>query len=206
LNKISHQIARATATFRAIQLEKMLSAFAALTLGLVLPTTPIRAPVAARRVTSPVALLDATELLATVTTLPADFQDLMPERHGHRFSDVMMMATGSYVLLSGACTFLPRVTSILTGKNDPAHRIASFLDSVPESKFGWLQADLRSPLPEIDGLDSFPIGVHAGRKVYLCNTDAAIDFVTNAQKGHVELSPDFTKHYGERVFVIYNYD
>jgi len=80
------------------------------------------------------------------------------------------------------------------------------LDSRPQSKFGWLNADLRQPLPQtIDELtEAFPIGIADGRRVYLCRIQP--DLVDEAHKqmaafASIEVSKDFSDYYGEKVYI-----
>ena len=58
---------------------------------------------------------------------------------------------------------------------------------------------LGMPLPALGELHEHPIGVRQGRRVFLCTADAALKYETSS----VELSKDFTEHYGESVFICY---
>ena len=92
------------------------------------------------------------------------------------------------------------------GRNPKVHAseeaIMKYLDSLPTSTFGWHNVDLRNPLPDdVSALDTpHPIGVHNGRKAFLCSRSAAIHFAK------AELSEIFTEHYkGEKVYIGYEY-
>ena len=54
----------------------------------------------------------------------------------------------------------------LTGE---AARRASILAAAPATKFGWVQADLRGPLPPLDELDCLRVG--ASRETGLAHTN-----------------------------------
>lgn len=167
-----------------------------------------------RRTATPVALAEVTELLASVQQMPegftsADLFTSAPAGH-HKFSDMMMMATGVYIMISGASSFIPRIASKLMGTEaqDAAARLSKWLAQCPESSFGWHMADLRTPLPSLEVLGRHPIGYMSGRKVYLCDEQATLEFLS-VRKGEapilptIEVSPDFTKHYGTRVYIVY---
>lgn len=74
---------------------------------------------------------------------------------------------------------------------------------MPESSFGWLQADLRRPLPPLEELtaDGHPIGLVDGRRVYLCRIEPEQVREHGIKYGTVEVSKDFTEYYGERVYI-----
>lgn len=116
-------------------------------LGFVVPNAPRVAHTP--RSAAPVALLDATTMLASVAQLPPEFADaaaamhgsMQPQAHGHRFSDYLMSAVGGYIMVSAACTLGPRVWLKLRGKipSDPMERMQQFLrEQTQESSFGWL--------------------------------------------------------------------
>jgi len=159
--------------------------------------------------TSPVAALpEFTTVLADAfsapsTILPAEFAEFgrasAASSSSPKFSHLFMNAVGAYVLLSGGMTLLPVLREKMFGIDVEAKaaRIAKYLEAAPESNFGWHRADLRTPLPTLDELESFPIGVSQGRRAYLCRADEAIKYDV------VEFSKDFTEHYGEKVYVCF---
>lgn len=80
--------------------------------------------------------------------------------------------------------------------SDAAHRPPSIAPAqTPASTFGWLQADLRMPLPPLADLETHPIGMRAGQPVYLCRHTHAGQFLV------IEHSKEFSEHYGENVFI-----
>ena len=74
--------------------------------------------------------------------------------------------------------------------------------------FPPVQVDLRTPLPSFEELTEHPIGVAAGKRAYLCHQEAAVAYythqVTQGELPTVEVSKEFSKHYGgERVYICY---
>ena len=51
-----------------------------------------------------------------------------------------------------------------------ASRLAASLAAAPTTKFGWVQADLRGPLPPLDELDCLRVGSsrETGHTLHLC--------------------------------------
>ena len=82
----------------------------------------------------------------------------------------------------------------LTGE---AARRASILAAAPATKFGWVQADLRGPLPPLDELDCLRVGAsrETGHTLHLCRAAEAVGFAS------IERSIDFSEHYGEPVYI-----
>ena len=82
----------------------------------------------------------------------------------------------------------------LTGE---AARRASILAAAPTTKFGWVQADLRGPLPPLDELDCLRVGAsrETGHTLHLCRAAEAVGFAS------IERSIDFSEHYGESVYI-----
>ena len=66
------------------------------------------------------------------------------------------------------------------------------------SGFGWLQADLRMPLPSLEELQQtcHLVGNHQGKHVFLC-ADAGQD----AELSGCAISDDFSTYYGQPVYV-----
>ena len=153
-----------------------------------LPGFAARATVTTPRAGPAVAHLDS--LSSLLSAVPSGFEFAVPPAPP-KFSHALMEAVGAYILLSGACTFAPILKRKL-GAKDPALAV---LASVPSSRFGWLQADLRRPLPPLEELTSHPIGVRGGRTLYLCRACDALRFST------VERSADFSDFYGESIYI-----
>jgi len=118
-----------------------------------------------------------------------------------KFSHTFLTAIGAYTVLSGACTFLPIIQDRLAGSPRGISKMKTYLSSLPESSFGWLTADLRNPLPPLEDLDEFPIGLRDGRRVYLCRIQPDDAHYHGLRYASIEVSKDFTEHYGERVYI-----
>ena len=69
---------------------------------------------------------------------------------------------------------------------------------LPESSFKWHHADLRTPLPPLAELQDHFIGIHSGRRAYLCSREAAFQY------GTIEVSKEFSDYYGDQVFICYD--
>lgn len=90
----------------------------------------------------------------------------------------------------------------------PAHPSAISQPGVADKRknkieFGWLHADLRVPLPPYEDLKNSchligaGVGDHEGYQMYLCASKAPSD----SNLSSCELSQDFTKHYGNPVYL-----
>lgn len=145
--------------------------------------------------------MSTSSMIASSSVLPPEFQNLMDTHETHPpFSHYLMNAVGTYIIISGACQFVPRILAKITGVEPTTSEaaIAKYLNAAPISSFGWHNADLRVPLPaSVQELHEHPIGVRDGKRVYLCSAQAAINHHI------VELSQDFTEHYGEKVYICY---
>ena len=97
-----------------------------------------------------------------------------------------------YIAVSGAFTF---GRYAVRAKLSDGKEQKTLLAKVPEASFGWLQADLRRPLPELEQLSEHPIGIVGGRPVFLCSEEHALKYPK------VEWSKDFSDHYGVPVYV-----
>jgi hypothetical protein len=84
--------------------------------------------------------------------------------------------------------------------------IGGGLEEAPEDKndesraeFGWLQADMRVPLPELTDLreSCHLIGQHDGHHMYLCGSRQPDDSALSK----CAVSADFSKYYGAQVFI-----
>ena len=211
--------------------------FALASLTFAPPTAPIGRASVAPRSRSPTALLDVTSLLASslpAAAIPEGFESLMAVPEKPKLGSMLMEMAGTYIIVSGALTFLP-VLKARIKEPDATTRVINYLEKdVPESKFGWhqvrfgehpflvaffslltmrlphspAQVDLRTPLPSFEELTEHPIGVAAGKRAYLCHQEAAVAYythqVTQGELPTVEVSKEFSKHYGgERVYICY---
>ena len=108
-----------------------------------------------------------------------------------------MHAVSFYLLLSGACTFGPVIKREIKARFEASpeeSELRPLAARVPTSTFGWLQADMRLPLPPLDELNApHPIGARAGQSLFLCREELALQFA------EIERSADFSRHYGEDV-------
>jgi len=188
----------------------------ALLLSLVVPVAAFHLPTAGGKAPTRVraqpivALADLSGLEAITLAvsdsmqLPPEFAELArsPPSSGKPFSFYLMCATSVYILASAVTTFAPRVKAKITGEDVQvsAGTIAAYLQDVPSSQFGWHQADLRAPLPaSVTDLYEHPIGVSAGRRVFLCSAEAACMYEHQA----IEHAIAFSDHYGQPVYICY---
>eukprot|EP00316_Scyphosphaera_apsteinii_P022126 CAMPEP_0119309702 /NCGR_PEP_ID=MMETSP1333-20130426/16115_1 /TAXON_ID=418940 /ORGANISM="Scyphosphaera apsteinii, Strain RCC1455" /LENGTH=156 /DNA_ID=CAMNT_0007313715 /DNA_START=102 /DNA_END=572 /DNA_ORIENTATION=+ len=87
--------------------------------------------------------------------------------------------------------------------NDPdgyeaqLRKFGKLSDSERLSQFGWLHADLRTPLPTLDELQSscHLVGVREGHQMYLCSKESMAT-TTICSK-----SEDFSEYYGTEVYI-----
>ena len=128
----------------------------------------------------------------------AQFAELARTPTKPAFSSYLMNSVGLYIVLSGACTFWPRVKAVMKGEADE-ETLVEQLKHAPVSTFTWHHADIRVPLPSIDELTEHPIGVRDGHRVFLCAERHLIS--APPKYVAVEFSEDFTDYYGERVYV-----
>jgi len=135
------------------------------------------------------------------SAIPADF---LPAGTAptHKFSDTLMSAVGMYVLLNAGISFLPLIKRRITLSDGERERaqLEAIQASIQESSFGWHQADLRTPLPQYQDIDHHPIGIHNGRKVFLCRLESALH---DANYHEIQYSKEFTEHYGSPVYVCF---
>jgi len=164
----------------------------------------LRTPlVTTKRARPTVAIVDDT-LLNTISSaiassssaLPPGFEGFAPQSSEHKFSHYFMLATGSYIL-GGALQMIFMSILRATGlaPSLSSRDIAAYLADAPQSTFGWLQADLRTPLPPLEELQVHPIGLRDGKQVFLCTAAEAIKYRA------VEVSRDFSEHYGQSVYI-----
>lgn len=147
----------------------------------------------------------------TMAIIPPEFADLMaPAQPAFKPGTIMLELTGLYCIVSGSMSFLPLIKNRIQTP-DPSERVRNYLlgDTVPASSFGWHNIDLRHSLPnkvEDLGTNGHEIGIYNGHKAYLCHVDAAIDaYVQSVQGGKrpaIEVSNEFTEHFGEKVFIV----
>lgn len=153
----------------------------------------LQAPHAARARPA-VALLEAfPEITSSFVPLPEGFMPPLPEAEHHTtFSRHFFNAIMGYIAIDGAITFAPIIGRKFsrTPEADAAKRLAKRLAKVPDSDFGFLQADLRLPLPVLEELEMHPVGRRGSYELYLCRHEHAGRFLT------VEKSVDFSDHFG----------
>jgi hypothetical protein len=157
-------------------------------------------------VNSGMAAMDAPMELNGAQLLPTDFfADIKPDvvPRPPTFSAMFLKAVGLYVSLQAVCTFAPLVKAKITGSKGPEltqKQIDAYLDSVSDSKFGWHNVDLRTPLPEVHELQTkpHPIGVRDGAQAYLATSADAHKFT------RVERSNELSEHYGIRLYICYS--
>ena len=142
--------------------------------------------------------------------LPPEFADLVVSTTpAFKPGTMMLQMAGVYTLASAAHSFYPLIKAKIETP-DKAQRVVNWLlsDTVPTSSFGWHQLDMRhGGLPaEVADLVEHEIGIHQGHKAYLCHLDAAKEYymqcVAAGKRPSIEVSEEFTKHFGERVFVV----
>jgi hypothetical protein len=147
---------------------------------------------------------------STFAALPQELSELAAPAH-QKFSHIFLAACGGYTAFSAACTFVPLITRRFMGMGQEDD-LEQFLANRPESSFGWHNADLRKPLPstleELSQMNGFPLGVHKGRRVYLCRIQPGR--VREAQThlasfAEIEKSRDFSDFYGETVYVCFEH-
>jgi hypothetical protein len=147
---------------------------------------------------------------STFAALPQELSELAAPAH-QKFSHIFLAACGGYTAFSAACTFMPLITRRFMGMGQEDD-LEQFLANRPESSFGWHNADLRKPLPstleELSQMNGFPLGVHKGRRVYLCHIQP--ERVREAQThlasfAEIEKSRDFSDFYGETVYVCFEH-
>lgn len=86
-----------------------------------------------------------------------------------------------------------------SGDADKSVKEDASLDSKRTSKdFGWLHADMRMPLPTWQELQDscYRVGEMNNHYMYLCSKPGQ-----QGNLGKCEVSSDFTRHYGETVYV-----
>ena len=143
--------------------------------------------------------------------VPPEFADLVATSSSPAFrpGTLMLQLVGVYTLASAAQSFYPVIKSKIETP-DKSQRVINWLlsDTVPTSSFGWHHLDMRNGgLPsEVADLVEHEIGIYQGHKAYLCHLEAAKDHymhcVNAGTRPAIELSEEFTKHFGERVFVV----
>jgi hypothetical protein len=81
---------------------------------------------------------------------------------------------------------------------DATRLINSNPGTLKKSKFGWLHADLRVPLPTLEELEMgcHLIGEQDQEQVFLCTASGLENGLRSC-----ELSDDFTKHYGVNCYI-----
>ena len=162
------------------------AAFVAPTLGIARP--PASMAVAAR------------SLPIAVARSPAASMSMMipPDADGAGMTSLVVNAAIFFLVISIASKLaFPDALGDSFGGEDAAASPDSSTDA-GVGGFGWLQADLRMPLPSWAELEQacHPVGNHNGWHMYLCSS--------KQQGGRLEkceVSEDFTKYYGQTVYV-----
>jgi len=184
----------------------------ALLMVLVAPATglvigrPAAARPSQRRARPSVALIDVSTMVIAAQELPPEFADFSwsPPAHVWFVHPGKWTAAENLIGCAAAYAFGQAVAALHCGisavLSDEQPEPTTLLEAVPESSFGWHDADLRMPLPAYSDLDEHPIGVRDGHRVYLCTAAAA---ARNYKACTVELSKDFSEYYGHSVFICY---
>jgi hypothetical protein len=142
--------------------------------------------------------------------VPPEFADLVTtSAPAFRPGTMMLQLVGLYTVASAAHSFYPVIKSKIETP-DKGQRVINWLlsDTVPTSSFSWHHLDMRKGgLPaEVADLVEHEIGIYQGHKAYLCHLEAAkehyMQCVNSGTRPAIELSEEFTKHFGERVFVV----
>lgn len=145
-------------------------------------------------------LSDATTLIAQAQ-LPPEFAELV-QPPPPKFSHYLMNAVGLYTIFTAVTTFGPRIAKIARGI-DPDALSSSLLAGAPTSNFGWVLAEIRDPLPPLPELTEVRIGHRDEHEIFLCSEDHLLSAAASKRFSRVEVSKDFTDHYGQRVYVCY---
>lgn len=183
-------IGRATWVRLAISVPMLaLAPVVALAYQPIAPARPARA-----RARPAVAVLEAfPEISSTFVPLPEGFMPPLPEAEPHTpFSRHLFNAIMTYIAIDGAIAFAPIISRKFsrTPEADAAKRLAKRLAKVPDTSFGFLQADLRLPLPPLEELHMHPVGRRGSYELYLCRHEHAGRFLT------IERSIEFSDHFG----------
>ena len=138
----------------------------------------------------------ARPAVAILSELPPGFETLMPAVVHHTpFSRHLFNAIMGYMALDTTLF----AAKIIKRRMEPSVQDATRLAAAPTTKFGWVQADLRGPLPPLEELDRLRVGrtpaASGGHTLHLCRGDEAIGYAS------IERSLDFTEHYGEPVYI-----
>jgi len=134
----------------------------------------------------------ARPAVALLTELPPGFETLMPAVVHHTpFSRHLFNAIMGYMALDTTLF----AAKIIKRRMEPGVQEANRLAAAPTTKFGWVQADLRGPLPPLEDLDRLRVGSSRGHTLHLCRGSEAIGYAS------IERSLDFSEHYGEPVFI-----
>jgi len=161
-----------------------------------------------------VALAEMPDLVSGLTSTLLAARELPPEfaefarphdvQHKWTFSRYLVTCAAAYTVGFGGSSLFHMVRAKLRPDEEAipvnANLLRAKLTCAPVSKFGWLQRDVRLPLPKSYAeLYEAPIGARDGKTVFLCTADAALKYEAH----EVELSKEFTEHYGESVFICY---
>jgi len=142
----------------------------------------------------PAALLNELWTPDALSGFPPGGIDLVPQAPAHTpFSHYLFNAIMTYIAIDISATAYRAGKRRMAPDEYNAERLAA----APPTNFGWVQADLRGPLPPLEELVALRVGLdqRSGATLHLCRQDQAIHFHT------IERSLDFTEHYGEPVFI-----
>ena len=166
---------------------------------------------------TPTTFARARPAVAMLNELPPGFETLMPAVVHHTpFSRHLFNAIMGYMAIDTTLF----AAKIIKRRMEPGVQEAARLAAAPTTKFGadktsnrpprrgpqphvrwsltalaralagWVQADLRGPLPPLEQLDQLRVGQRAGHTLHLCRADVAVGFAS------IERSLDFSEHYG----------
>jgi len=144
----------------------------------------------AMRSTPPIAMLSGIDAATLLAAVPDGFADVSAGAAAESSSFEVAAS------LMGLCIAAFIGSTILSGATDteaeeqPGHKEAQ--------AFGWLQADLRMPLPSFAELKDacHLVGSWKGNAMFLCSSPQQMGATT-----HCEQSADFTEYYGQPVYV-----
>jgi len=133
----------------------------------------------------------ARPAVALLTELPPGFEDLMPAVVHHTpFSRHLFNAIMGYMAIDTTLF----AAKIIKRRMEPGVQEANRLAAAPATNFGWVQADLRGPLPPLEDLDKLRVGVKGGHTLHLCRGEEAVGYAS------IERSLDFSEHYGASLY------
>lgn len=144
----------------------------------------------AMRSVSSIAMLSGYDAATLLAAVPSGFADVTA---GATAAESSLEAAASVLALCVAAFVGSTMLSATTeteAEDQPGHREAQ--------SFGWLQADLRMPLPSFAELQDacHLVGSWKGHNMFLCSSAQQMGSTTSCKQ-----SADFTEYYGQPVFV-----